>query len=70
MDNDEILKSYWDKILSTPEEMEENLAVCATCTHLDPNRVCTACGCGVDLKVKKRTSSCPIGKWRGPLAES
>jgi hypothetical protein len=60
------LKAYWDMVLSTPEEMAKKLAICSSCEHLDSSvtpRMCTACGCGVDLKVKKRTTSCPLGKW-------
>lgn len=57
------LKAYWDMVLSSPEEIQEKLAICQSCEHLNTDRVCTACGCGVDLKVKKRTTSCPLGKW-------
>lgn len=61
--NEKIIKRHYELILSSEEEIRERLSICASCLHLDGNRVCTACGCGVDLKVKKRTTSCPLGKW-------
>ena len=61
--NEEIIRKHYERILSSPKEIEEKLTICGSCEYLDQNRVCTACGCGVDIKVKKRTASCPIGKW-------
>ena len=61
--NEKIIRRHYELILSSDEEMREKLTICESCSYLDDNRVCTACGCGVDLKVKKRTTSCPLGKW-------
>jgi hypothetical protein len=61
--NDAIMKAYFEKILSTPEEIQSRLDICGSCNFLDKSGICNACGCGIDIKVKKRTSDCPVGKW-------
>lgn len=61
--NDAIIKAHFEKILSTPEEIQLRLNICNSCSFLDKSGICSACGCGIDLKAKKRTSDCPIGKW-------
>lgn len=57
------LEKYWKEILSTPEEIDYKLSICKLCPQLNDQGGCMACGCMVDLKVKKRTNECPLGKW-------
>ena len=38
--------------------------ICDVCPERDPvEDKCRQCGCNNDLKIRIRTSSCPLGKW-------
>ena len=37
--------------------------ICDGCEFLTKNHRCLQCGCFMNMKVKLKQSSCPIGKW-------
>jgi len=42
------------------------MSICGGCEHLTRTlkfSKCNLCGCLLALKAKKKTESCPIGKW-------
>lgn len=56
---------------ATEEEREERLSVCRTCEFWNQAAFggggrCSKCGCSTQLKLKRASESCPIGKW-GPI---
>lgn len=49
------------------------LAVCAACERRydwHGHDRCAECRCFLALKVRSRTSDCPLGKWSAPEAEA
>lgn len=49
---------------ASDEMVQQRMAVCHGCDRFDVQRVrCLECGCGLTLKSRWRTSTCPLGKW-------
>ena len=46
----------------SPEQYEERLAICTTCTRRRGNR-CLECGCRLSVKARGRAFQCPLNKW-------
>lgn len=45
-------------------EQERRLSICRGCEKFVAEDMrCRACGCGLNLKARVRSSSCPLGKW-------
>jgi hypothetical protein len=57
---DEEVKS----IVEAPMAYEQKLEICRDC-HFFNNRkkICSQCGCSMQLKYIEHFKSCPIGKW-------
>jgi len=56
---------------TTPEQLEERLAICKGCEFWNPSGFggtgsCNKCGCSTQAKLRMSTSKCPIDKW-GPV---
>lgn len=54
--------------LSTPETLElqkTRLSTCNTCDYLQrkPVKICTKCGCFLELKTLVKTEECILNKW-------
>jgi len=44
----------------------KRMSICGSCEHMRKTITlskCDLCGCLLALKAKKKTESCPIGKW-------
>ena len=41
----------------------ERFDKCKDCIFLKDNNQCRKCGCRMNVKVKVKGASCPIGKW-------
>jgi len=52
--------------VATEEQQAKRSAICVSC-HLNNNGWCAdtkgGCGCNLAMKIKPRSSSCPLGKW-------
>ena len=55
-----ILEDNW--LLSKKEIQTERYDICMRCAELALG-TCKVCGCIVKLKVKVRTTDCPLKKW-------
>jgi hypothetical protein len=51
--------------MATAMQRDARLGQCNACPNLKL-RVCTKCGCAVDLKTSLAGAACPVGKW-GPI---
>ncbi len=45
------------------EDYKKRLNICENCPERTENWVCKKCGCGLKLKAKWASQSCPLGKW-------
>lgn len=46
------------------DTLEGRLTICRDCEFCDTeNMICHKCGCGLSVKAKWETQTCPIGKW-------
>lgn len=51
-------------ILATGKEIAESrYEICQTCPSFTILKTCKECGCIMPLKVRLRSSECPLGKW-------
>lgn len=51
------------KFVAAPdEEIIKRKETCEICEH-NKLKVCTKCGCIVNLKIQINSAKCPIGKW-------
>lgn len=49
------------------DEQARRMSICRGCEHFDAERVkCRKCGCGLSLKTRWRTSTCPLNLWGVP----
>jgi len=44
-------------------DARKRFATCKDCIFLKDNNQCRKCGCMMNVKVKVKGASCPIGKW-------
>ena len=62
---------HWAKsgfIKTSPEQIEQRLAVCRSCEWWDLQGFrgtgrCRKCGCSTWAKMRMQSATCPIGKW-------
>jgi len=68
------LKNSIKKIKKIPQHIKDAIIpdiaiihmrkdICDSCEFLTKNHRCLKCGCLMNLKVKLKHTSCPIGKW-------
>lgn len=41
----------------------ERIQICTSCPELNRLKMCKKCGCFMPVKIRLKSSSCPIGKW-------
>jgi hypothetical protein len=55
---------------SDPTSVGYRIAQCKACDNLNKANFCKECGCFMPVKVRFKSSQCPIGKWKAIVIKS
>jgi ribosomal protein S27AE len=59
-------KVYMD-VIASDEVVAKRLKICSKCEHLMTSianiKLCGKCGCVIKVKVKVKSTTCPVNKW-------